>query len=232
MKKKIRYIIPPSFYKRDETKTLSLKKEKVVVSTTSTTTVETPKTVQPETKTIPSPEKTALKPAITSSTSVQEPNTPKATGRRRSSSALSLNSLKKEKAKIVAKKKIDYSNMPKEKFSRAAFDVNWTAYVDMLNRQGNKMLASILNTSKPVLKDTVIELTYPNSMMAEELKKHQSGILNHLREKLQNYQISFHIIVDEKEEKTYAYSPQDKYNKLYEINPLIEEMRRVLFLDI
>ena len=231
MKKKILYIIPPSFYKRAETK-LPLEKEKIVISTTPTTVVETPKTIQSEVKTTTSTPTTELKQETTPHASVQEPNAPKVTGRRRASSALSLNSLKKEKEKIITKKKIDYSNMPKEKFSQAAFDVNWTTYVDMLNRQGNKMLASILNTSKPVLKDTMVTLTYPNSMMAEELKKHQSGILNHLREKLQNYQISFYIIVDEKEEKTYAYSPQDKYTKLYEINPLIEEMRRVLFLDI
>ncbi len=230
MKKRIRYIIPPSFYKRVETKA-ALEREKIAVST-PTAVVETPKTIQPEVKTTNATPSTEVKQTTTPPKSVQESNTPKITGRRRSSSALSLKSLKKEKEKITTKKKIDYSNMPKEKFSQAAFDVNWTTYVDILNRQGNKMLASILNTSKPVLNDTVVTLTYPNSMMAEELRKHQSGILNHLREKLQNYQISFNIIVDEKEEKTYAYSPQDKYTKLFEINPLIEEMRRVLFLDI
>jgi len=227
MKKRIRYIIPPSFYKKKEVKRSSEKKE-VDVSTSSLERVIQKK-----------PDSSTAKPELPKKQEVVTPSTtpvvtPKKEGvtRRRSSSALSLNSLKREKEKVVAKKKVDYSNMPKEKFSRAAFDVNWNTYIDMLNRQGNKMLASILGTSKPVLKDVIIEVTYPNSMMAEELKKHQSGILNFLREKLQNYQISFNIIVDEKEEKTYAYSPQDKYNKLYEINPLIEEMRKILFLDI
>jgi len=219
MRKKVRYIIPPSFYKRVAPavvvgdQKLKDKKEPAVKK------IEIPSN---KLKTKETPEAAAV---VTS---------PKLSGvkKRRSSSALSLNSLKREKEQTIKKKKVDFSNMPKEVFTKADFEVHWNKYIDILNRQGEKMLASILKTAKPILQETTIQLTYPNAMMVEELNKKKSAVLNYLREKLQNYQISFDLITDEKEEKNYAYTPQEKYVKLREINPLIEDMRKVLLLDI
>ncbi len=94
------------------------------------------------------------------------------------------------------------------------------------------MLVSILNSSEPVLKDGLVQLTYPNKMMLEEVKKHQTYILNYLREKLHNYEISFQLILNESDEKKYAYTPQEKYAKLREINPMIDELRKKLHLDL
>lgn len=94
------------------------------------------------------------------------------------------------------------------------------------------MLASILNSSEPILKETTVDLIYPNSMMLEEVKKNQIVVLNYLRGKLKNYQLKFNLILDEKQEKRFAYTPHEKYQKLKELNPMIEEMRKVLFLDI
>jgi len=94
------------------------------------------------------------------------------------------------------------------------------------------MLASILNSSEPVLKETTVSLTYPNSMMLEEVKRNQTHVLNYLRGKLKNYQLGFNLILDETQEKKFAYTPEEKYQKLREMNPMIEEMRKMLFLDI
>jgi len=164
-----------------------------------------------------------------------ESNQPKLeikSGRRRSS-ALSLNSVhKKAEANKQIETKIDYSNYPKEDFTQAEFYVFWKKYIDILNKQGEKMLASILNSSEPVIDGLKVALTYPNAMMLEEVKKNQTHILNYLRKKLKNYQLGFSLILDEKQEKRFAYTPEEKYQKLREMNPMIEEMRKVLFLDI
>ncbi len=220
IKKRSSYIIPPSFYKRTVV-AKEKKQEEIPV-------------VKKELKSPVTPITEQVKSDAGKHITATKEETPKLKTRRRStSSALSLKSLKRQKEdKQVAEQSKDYSNMPKKAFSKAEFDVYWAKYISILNRQGDKMLGSILNTSKPVLKDTVIHLVYPNTMMAEELNKQQTKVLNYLREKLQNYQIKFNIVVDEKEEKTYAYTPQEKYVKLVEINPMIEEMRKMLFLDI
>lgn len=152
---------------------------------------------------------------------------------RRKSSALSLNSIhKKAEAKKENEAAVDYSKYPKEDFTQAEFYVYWKKYIAILNKQGEKMLASILNSSEPVLKGSIVDLVYPNSMMLEEVKKNQLVVLNYLRGKLKNYQIKFNLILDEKQEKRFAYTPHEKYEKLREMNPMIEELRKVLFLDI
>jgi len=147
---------------------------------------------------------------------------------------LSLNSVHKrtEEIKKEQDSEIDTSKLPQEEFSQADFYVHWKKYIDILNKQGDKILPSILSASEPVLKDTLITLTYPNAMMVSEVKKQQTHVLNYLREKLKNYQISFNLVLDEKEEKSYAYTPEEKYNKLRELNPLIDELRKTLFLDL
>jgi len=53
-----------------------------------------------------------------------------------------------------------------------------------------------------------------------------------IKEKLQNFDISLTITVNEKEVKKYAYTPIEKYNKLKEKNPLIETLRKEFGLDI
>jgi DNA polymerase-3 subunit gamma/tau len=151
---------------------------------------------------------------------------------KRRSSALSLNSLHKKAEEVKHKERIDYSKMPKEAFTQAEFYVQWKHYISILNKQGDKMLGSILNSSDPVLNENTVNLTYPNAMMLEEVKKNQTHVLNYLRDKLKNYQISFNLILDEKQEKNYAYTPEEKYRKLKEINPSLEDFRRTLFLDI
>ncbi len=108
----------------------------------------------------------------------------------------------------------------------------WKKYTDILNKQGDKMLGSILLSSEPILKDNLVLLTYPNSMMLEEVKRNQGHVLNYLRSKLKNYQIQFKLILNEEEEKRYAYTPEEKYNKLREINPLVEDFRKTFHLDL
>jgi len=56
-------------------------------------------------------------------------------------------------------------------------------------------------------------------------------ILKVIREKLNNYSIDLFIDVNEVAEKKYAYTPQEKYEKLKEKNPFIAEFRKKLDLE-
>ncbi len=94
------------------------------------------------------------------------------------------------------------------------------------------MLASILNAVTPQISGTQVHLVFPNQVMLEEVKKNQLHVLNYLRSKLQNYLIKFHLELDETQEKTFVYTPQEKYAKLREINPLLDTLRKTLHLDV
>jgi len=212
MKHPCKYIIPPSYFEREEqqAKPTPVVEENIPVITEIKETVVT----------------TQVEKEVT-----QKPTQPKK-GRRRPSSSLSLKSVHQKKEQITLKKEIDLTNMPRNPFTKADFEVHWVKYISILNRQGEKMLASILKSAVPILKKTTIQLTYPNAMMADELSRKKGPVLNYLRSKLQNYDIAFELITDEKQEKKYAYTPQEKYQKLVELNPMLEALRVELLLDI
>jgi len=56
--------------------------------------------------------------------------------------------------------------------------------------------------------------------------------LPYIREGLNNYAIQIKVLVKETEEKNFIYTPEEKYNRLREINPAIDELRRKLDLDL
>jgi DNA polymerase-3 subunit gamma/tau len=57
-------------------------------------------------------------------------------------------------------------------------------------------------------------------------------LLQYLRKALNNFSISLDIIVNETLEKKYAYTPEDKYEKLVEKNKHIELLRKIFELDL
>jgi len=153
---------------------------------------------------------------------------------RRRSSALSLNSInnKKESKNAIADLESDSENKPKDQFTESQFIELWNAYIDKLNKEGKKISASIMNTDIPKINNHTIELTFPNSMMKAELLKVRPKLLKHFREKLNNYSIDFDIKVNEENEKKFAYTPQEKYNKLLEKNKALAKLKNTFKLDL
>ena len=68
--------------------------------------------------------------------------------------------------------------------------------------------------------------------MKNQLERARVPLIKFLRENLNNYKID--IIIDVKEEitKKYAYTPQEKYQKLKEKNIKIELLKKTFDLDI
>ena len=57
-------------------------------------------------------------------------------------------------------------------------------------------------------------------------------MLQYLRKAVNNFSISLDIIVNETLEKQYAYTPEDKYQKLVEKNIHVELLRKTFDLDL
>ncbi|NQY06874.1 MAG: DNA polymerase III subunit gamma/tau [Flavobacteriaceae bacterium] len=150
-------------------------------------------------------------------------------------SGLSLKSIREKnthKKLQEEKSKIDQLNLPKEEFSKEDFENYWHKYIDKLNKKGGKIIASILEVDKPKLEGTKIHLEFPNETMKVELDRAKGSLLEYLRKKLRNYSIDLSITINEEAEKKYAYSTREKYEKLKEINPLIDKLRIEFGLDI
>ena len=148
-------------------------------------------------------------------------------------SSLSLASIDREKEISVID--VDFEEiegMPTDSFAEDEAVRLWNNYTEKLVSQGKKSVASIMNASIPTVKGDCIHLALPNSLMKNQLQRARIPLVKFLRENLNNYKID--IIIDVKEEitKKYAYTPQEKYQKLKEKNIKIELLKKTFDLDI
>ncbi|MEM8929195.1 MAG: DNA polymerase III subunit gamma/tau [Bacteroidota bacterium] len=148
-------------------------------------------------------------------------------------SGLSLSSLKAKKEHEAIKNPENIEvNLPQHLFSEAEMQKHWNGYIQKLEKKGKKILASTLQTDTPKLRnETTIWLEFPNGTMKKEVEREQGPLLQYLKENLQNHTIELKISVNEESAKKYAFTPEEKYQKLKEKNPAIELLRREFDLD-
>ena len=84
----------------------------------------------------------------------------------------------------------------------------------------------------PKIKDSDILLNYSNNTNKIELEKAQYPLLGYLRKTLKNYDLTLNISVNEELASKYAFTPQEKYEKLKEKNPNIELLKNTFGLDV
>jgi DNA polymerase-3 subunit gamma/tau len=149
-------------------------------------------------------------------------------------SGLSISSLKAKKEHELNRKDetIDESQLPKDAFTEEQMKAHWADFVEILDKDGRKILASNLNTDIPKLKNpTTMWIELPNDTMKKEVEREQYDLMEYLRQKLNNYFISLTITVNEETAKKFAFTPLEKYEKLREKNPAIDILRKEFDLD-
>ena len=153
----------------------------------------------------------------------------------RPSSGLSLNSLRKKKEHQIKLMEVNIKeeDLPNDPFNEEDLLKYWDVFVTKLETDGKYNLAAILQIDTPQLIDIqTIRLEFPNNTNKIEVERQQSELLQYLRKALNNFSISLDIIVNETLEKKYAYTPEDKYEKLVEKNKHIELLRKIFELDL
>lgn len=151
----------------------------------------------------------------------------------RRSSGLSLKSLK-TKAE-VAKIEVDFEEvegLPADDFSESKLLLLWEEYINLLTEEGKKSVASIMNSNVPRLENGMVHFQLPNAMMKDQLDRAKFPLVKYLREKLNNYKLDVVVDVNEEETRKYAYTPDEKYQKLREKNNAIELLKKTFDLDI
>ena len=218
-KKSANYIIPATFFQA-----LSPRKKK-----NTTIIAAEPKEIATPTATVPKTEiqKVVEKPAI------KKPilkNVGRLNTQPGKYSLKGFNQQKEVKKTVVEE---NFEQHPKTTFTEEKLQELWKAYVALLNTKGERSMASIVGTEVPTLGcDFKITFTVPNKLMEDQFKKGRPGLMKFLRENLNNYGISIAVQLNEAVEKKFAYTPQEKYNKLKEKNPLLEKLRQAFELDL
>ena len=166
---------------------------------------------------------------------VEEIPTPKIElNRDERTSGLSLKSIRAKKEHQIKQMDvvIDVENLPQEPFTEEQFLNAWNAYIAQLHKKGEKIMASILEMGEPKVAKTDIQLEFPNETLKVELERAQHPLMEFLRKTLKNYSLKLDITVNEEISKKYAFTTQEKYEKLKEKNPNIEVLRKTFGLDI
>lgn len=149
-------------------------------------------------------------------------------------SALSLSSIRAKKELLESQKgvvKVE-EHLPSEVFTETQMLEFWFKYAQRLNDKGHMIMESLLRISDPKLDGNKIVYELPNEGSKIDFEKEKPELLGYLRGHLHNHEISIEVIVNESVKSKVAFTAQDKFNRLNEINPNLEAMRKLFDLDI
>jgi hypothetical protein len=144
-------------------------------------------------------------------------------------------------ASIKAKRELQESNkailkevvhLPNESFTETDMLLQWNKYAQKLGEKGFRIMESLLLINDPTLNGSVITIELPNEGSKIDFESEKNGLLGHLKGHLHNHDIIINVVVNESVENKFAFTPQDKYNRLNEINPSLELLRKTFDLDI
>ncbi len=108
----------------------------------------------------------------------------------------------------------------------------WEEYTKKERKKGHKILASVLGSDKPKVDGNEIKIVLPNETMKIEIERAQGDLMRYIKKKLNNTHISLAIEVNKEVAKKYAFTPREKYDKLNEKNPLVDQLRIIFDLSI
>mgnify|MGYP003947549811 FL=1 len=211
-KKSANYIIPATFF----TSIFPVKKQEII---------EKPKPIKKEVT------ENSVEKVVSDAKEISKP--PILQNLKRRNNSLSLKSIHHKKEQQKKPIEINYENHPKDSFSEKDLQKTLSEYQKLLIKKGEKSIASILAAADPkLLENFNVQFTLPNKLMKAQLKIEKPKLLKFLREVLNNFSITITVIVNETVEKKFAYTPQEKYNKLLEINSSLKSLKDTFQLDL
>jgi DNA polymerase-3 subunit gamma/tau len=222
-KKPSGFIIPASYFR---SKSIPEVKITQSVSTSKTTTQEQKNELTAVVQKVEEPQAPYPK---------KELPTPVIKSTQRPTSGLSLSSIRKKKEHQIKLMEVtvDEEDLPNDPFTLETIIKFWNIFVTKLEADGKYNLAAILQIDTPkLINENTIRLEFPNTTNKIEVERQQFELLQYLRKAVNNFSISLDIIVNETLEKQYAYTPEDKYQKLVEKNIHVELLRKTFDLDL
>ena len=109
----------------------------------------------------------------------------------------------------------------------------WKTIVDDYKSKQKNNIAIILSSNNPIIKnDDEVNIFVNNLSQIELIEDEKYIILNYLKEKLNNNNVNLNIeMIEEEHKEKIPYTNTDKFNKMIESNPLLNELRLNLGLD-
>jgi DNA polymerase III subunit gamma/tau len=151
-------------------------------------------------------------------------------------SSHSLAAIKAKRTQLAESKKVGIvAEKRKNTISLEAVERELNAYAEQLEQLGHKILSSNFQLAKRELDTEKCELTLevPNDTIKKELQMAAVDALDFLRDRLSNDLLHFKFKRSKEVISTeYAYTPDEKYQKLAEKYPQVEALRKHFNLDL
>ena len=109
---------------------------------------------------------------------------------------------------------------------------HWNFIADRFYTTGRMLMYSTMKMSVPQLNGHIINIELPNEGSKISFDENKYDLVNYLRKKLNNYAIEIHIEVNEEIKIKKAFTIEDKYNQLLEINPDLELLVKTFDLNL
>lgn len=123
-------------------------------------------------------------------------------------------------------------NRPEKEFTEADLHGVWNAYSEQQREQGNISFYETLKGRKPKRSGKVITFEIDNKVQQNYFQENKSDLMDFLRARLQNYSLSFSVVLSKGSETQTAYSPTEKFQKLAEKNPELIKLKQRFNLDL
>ncbi len=226
-KKVAKFIIPATYFKNNSYSIVEVQKIEVQPQEETATVISEPVVAT----SIPDEEAPVEKITI--------PEIPKPVLTNISSTATKVSAL--SLASIKAKKDLEAQQnqhqkhkeeLPSEAFNETDMLLQWNKFAQKMTDSGKRLLATYMQMNDPSLNGTVITLELPNQSTREEFLTGCHELLGYLRGKLHNHDITIEVVVNETVENKYAFTPQEKFERLKQINPNLDLLRKTFDLDV
>ena len=218
------FIIPPKFYYGRVLELAVESPEIIEIVNEILPEIEHSEESTPQPSTItPTPEKPIAQEVTVASLGAEEKKV----------SAFSLASIraKKELQESSKGKMQETIHLPTEAFTETDMLLHWTKYAEKLGEKGSRIMESLLLMNDPTLEGTKITIELPNTGAKIDFESEKTPLLGYLKGHLHNHDIEIEVLVNESVENKFAFTAQDKYNRLNELNPNLELLRKTFDLD-
>lgn len=196
---------------------------------------QAPKPMMPNLKAM-EPTVAAPKPAPTTPSPAPQPTTnaggiPKTGGFMKN---ISLSSAQQPKTQEAEEAPKSIENMPTDAVTDEDIQKVWMEYAEMQNQQGNRQMFTTLTMNKPTMKGEFdIELIIHNQAQENLMQEEKTHLMDHLRRKLNNYKLQLTtVIVSLTDESDVAYTNKERYVKMVQKNPDLDDFRKSLGLEL
>ncbi len=118
--------------------------------------------------------------------------------------------------------------------NREDFEKYWTSYAEMMQQSGKFQLYTTLTMKMPsLIEGHIIELTIHNPSQDELLMEEKTELLDFLRKSLGNYSLIMRTRLEAAAaDPEQVYSNKEKYKKMNEKNPGLDDFRKQLGLEL